>query len=284
MGAPLRQSGLVVTDSGGVGREAFFAGKGAIVPLESSAWIEPVEAGLAVMVGSDPARLKAALRDFSPRQPIPGFVEHEFGAGDAGARIVTEVDARITSGQRRAEGPWHPVIRFEALPRAADSTARTYGAFAASVATANEMHGVLSFDLARSLTGAVELGDLAARKGVSVRLLLPLDRLAYNIFEPEMAAIVVALMAQGHRLTTGAVSAHKSVLCELFGAAVETVETISSGDDLAGKGIVCPWLWSAYPISPFEQELRLVDSARGREFDGLRAGLIEAPATLEGGG
>lgn len=277
----LRQSGLVVTDSGGVGREAFFAGKGAVVPLESSAWIEPVEAGMAVMVGSDPDRLAAALRDFRPRQPIPGFVEREFGGGDAGSRIVAEIDAQITSRPRRAEGPWHPVIPFESLPRATDSTARTHRAFAANVETAQEVHGVLSFDLTRSLVGAVELGEVAAKKAVSIRLLLPLDRLAYNIFAPEAVAVVAALVAQGHRLATSRVAVQQRVLCDLFGADVEAVETVSFDDDLDGKGIVRPWLWSEYPRSPFEQGLRLVDSARDRQFDTLRVGLAHAPAALE---
>ncbi len=277
----LRQSGLIVTDSGGVGREAFFAGKGAIVPLESSAWIEAVEAGMAVMVGSDPARLAQALSDFRPREPIEGFVEHEFGGGDAGERIVTTVDREITSRPRRAEGAWHSVARFGSLPRAADATARTHRTFERDAAKAQEAHGPLSLDLTRSLNGALRLGELAAGQGISMRLLLPLDRLAYNIFAPDSVAVVAALIAQGHRPATGRAAGHQTVLSGLFGVEVELVEAVAWEDDLDGTGVVCPWLWSEYPISPFEQELRLVDTSRERQFDALRAGLDRTPAAPE---
>lgn len=266
----LRQSGLVVTDSGGVGREAFFAGRGAIVPLESSAWIEAVEAGMAVMVGSDPDRLALALSSFRPRQPIPGFVENEFGQGDAGARIIAEIDARLMRRAPRDEGPWHPVAHFGALPRAADSTSRTTSEFTARALKAQQAHGAVAFDLTDSLVGAAELGQIAALAGISLRLLVRLDRLAYNIFDPSAVATAAALLAQGHRLATSDAK-HKKLLSELFDTDVEAFKVLPSGDDLDGMGVVCPWLWGEYPVSSFEKKLRLVDAGRDRQLDALRA-------------
>lgn len=108
----LRQSRLVITDSGGVGREAFFAGKPAIVPLESSAWIEAVEAGLAVMTGRSPERMAAALAAIVPPANVTALVEENFGAGDAGTRIVDEIAAFVTARQGWDEGAWHPLGRF----------------------------------------------------------------------------------------------------------------------------------------------------------------------------
>lgn len=275
----LRQSGLVVTDSGGVGREAFFAGRGSIVPLESSAWIEAVEAGMAVMVGSDPDRLALALSSFRPRQPIAGFVEHEFGQGDAGARIIAEIDARLMKRPSRDEGPWHSVARFGALPRAADSTSRTTSEFGAKALMAQQAHGAVAFDLSGSLVGAAQLGQIAAEAGMSLRLLLPLDRLAYNIFDPGAVATVAALLAQGHRLATSD-AAHTTLLSELFDTDVETIDALPSGDDLDGMGVVCPWLWGLYPVSSFEQKLRLVDARRNQQLDALRAEVTAEPTSL----
>src|SRR3546814_9645358 len=85
-----------------VGREAFFAGKPAIVPLESSAWIEAVEAGLAVMTGRSPERMAAALAAIVPPADVTALVEENFGAGDAGTRIVDEVAAFVTARDRQS--------------------------------------------------------------------------------------------------------------------------------------------------------------------------------------
>lgn len=275
----LRQSALVVTDSGGVGREAFFAGKGAIVPLESSAWIEAVEAGMSTMVGSDPERLAAALRDFISREPIAGFVEQEFGAGDAGLRIVEAVTAAITDHPRRAEGPWHPVTRFGALPKAVDSTERTHDRFRRHVVSVAAVHG-LTFDLTRSLVGAVALGEIAAKAGVSGRLLLPLDLLAFNPFTPEAVGVIQKLLDQGHQLVTSPHSGHCETLAAQFGVAVEPFGAVAhddADDAFEANGVIRPWLWGKTPLSPFERRLRLIDMARESALDRLRYELAPTP-------
>lgn len=264
----LRQSALVVTDSGGVGREALFAGKGAIVPLESSAWIEAVESGLAQMVGQDPARLAAALRDFTPRAPVEGFVEHLFGAGDAGRRIVAEVARELAAPGRRAEGPWHPIARFAQLPPAVDAMNRTFDAFAAQVAEAAARHGAVTLDLSRSLDNATELVALAAAAQVPVRLALPLDRLSYNLFAPAIGAQLRAMVAQGGGLAIGGADLDTVAL---WGAPAEPlVDFTIDLDDLIGAGQVCPWLWNTHPLSPFERRLRLIDTVREAELAALR--------------
>lgn len=265
----LRQSRLVVTDSGGVGREAFFAGKGAIVPLESSAWIEPVAAGMAVMVGSDPDRLAAALAQFEPRPPIEGFVEQEFGDGDAGLRIIEAVDREITGRPRRAEGPWHPVARFADLPRAADATARTHAAFAAGIDDAVAMHGGVTLDLTDATAGALALGSIAAARGHRLTLALPLAALAYNPFADAAMAELKALVGQGHRVAASLPEA----LAPALGSPVAPLAGFEPGDDLIGRGVVQPWLWGETPLAPIERRLRLIDAAREHALDTLRAEL-----------
>ena len=112
----LRDCAFAVSDSGGVNREAFFAGKPCIVPLESCAWIEAIEAGFALAVGSDADRLREALSNFHPSGDVTAVVEQEFGDGSASDRIIDEIAAMVAGRAPRSEGPWHPVLRYEQIP------------------------------------------------------------------------------------------------------------------------------------------------------------------------
>lgn len=112
----LRDCLFAVSDSGGVNREAFFAGKPCIVPLESCAWIEAIEAGFAVAVASDPARLADALHNFRPVGDVKAIVEQEFGDGHASEQIIEETSAVIDTRARHGEGPWHSILRYDAMP------------------------------------------------------------------------------------------------------------------------------------------------------------------------
>lgn len=84
----LRQARLVVTDSGGVQEEAAHLGTPCIVARTITDRPESVEAGLAVVAGTDPVPLTLRIRDEldSPamaRHPIPVY-----GDGQAGERIA----------------------------------------------------------------------------------------------------------------------------------------------------------------------------------------------------
>lgn len=59
-----RGARLVVTDSGGVQKEAYFFGKPAVVLRPETEWVELVEAGQAVLADADPARITAAAASF----------------------------------------------------------------------------------------------------------------------------------------------------------------------------------------------------------------------------
>ena len=51
---------MVVTDSGGIQKEAFFNDKHCIIAREETEWIELVENGFAKIVGSDSSKMVAA--------------------------------------------------------------------------------------------------------------------------------------------------------------------------------------------------------------------------------
>jgi len=74
----------IVTDSGGVQKEAYFAGRPCITLRDRTEWTETVEAGWNVLVGTDPGAIARAMRDFRPN----GRRTELFGDGHAAERVV----------------------------------------------------------------------------------------------------------------------------------------------------------------------------------------------------
>ena len=87
----------VVTDSGGVQKEAYFHGVPCVTLRDTTEWVETVEGGFNTLVGMDVRRLRAALADLSMPAERPPF----YGDGDAAERIAEAVGAR----PRPAEHP-----------------------------------------------------------------------------------------------------------------------------------------------------------------------------------
>ena len=53
---------LVMTDSGGVQKEAFFFKKPCVILREQTEWVEIVDNGNALLAGADPVRIREALQ------------------------------------------------------------------------------------------------------------------------------------------------------------------------------------------------------------------------------
>jgi UDP-GlcNAc3NAcA epimerase len=84
----LKNAELVITDSGGVQKEAFFFGKHCITLREQTEWVELVEKGLNMLVGSDSRRLISAFNYFSAQES--DFSTNLYGNGHA-AKTMAEI-------------------------------------------------------------------------------------------------------------------------------------------------------------------------------------------------
>lgn len=89
--ALLMSAAKVVTDSGGVQKEAYFFGIPCITLRDETEWMETVEDGWNVLVGADKEEIMRAIRAFEPG----GTKQKSFGDGHAAERIVD-----ILSGHR----------------------------------------------------------------------------------------------------------------------------------------------------------------------------------------
>jgi UDP-N-acetylglucosamine 2-epimerase (non-hydrolysing)/UDP-GlcNAc3NAcA epimerase len=84
-----RHARAVLTDSGGVQKEAYLLGTPCVTLRDTTEWVETVESGWNVLVDLDRVAALAALE----REPPPGPRPELYGGGHAGERIRDAIDA-----------------------------------------------------------------------------------------------------------------------------------------------------------------------------------------------
>ena len=80
---------MIITDSGGVQKEAYFFGKPSIILRDETEWTEIVENNAAILTGANSVKIKNAFDHFrtSPPKKFPDI----FGDGNAALKICREI-------------------------------------------------------------------------------------------------------------------------------------------------------------------------------------------------
>jgi UDP-N-acetylglucosamine 2-epimerase (non-hydrolysing)/UDP-GlcNAc3NAcA epimerase len=82
----------VLTDSGGVQKEAYFHGVPCITLRDTTEWVETVAGGFNRLVGMDPGRARAALEDLAMPEERPPV----YGDGRAADRVADALEAYVS--------------------------------------------------------------------------------------------------------------------------------------------------------------------------------------------
>lgn len=86
-----RNSKKIVTDSGGMQKEAFFMDKPCITMRDETEWVETVKNGWNVIVGADKGKILESIKNFEPQSERLNY----FGDGNAAQKILKVLEDNI---------------------------------------------------------------------------------------------------------------------------------------------------------------------------------------------
>ena len=78
-----KSASLILTDSGGIQKEAYFHQTPCVTLREETEWVETVTAGWNKIVGTDAEKIKSAINSPFAKQPIT-----DYGSGDSAQKII----------------------------------------------------------------------------------------------------------------------------------------------------------------------------------------------------
>jgi len=81
----LNEASLILTDSGGLQKEAFFLGTPCVTLRPETEWTETVDAGWNILAGNDTEAIIQAARSIQPASETPPPL---YGDGNAANKIV----------------------------------------------------------------------------------------------------------------------------------------------------------------------------------------------------
>jgi UDP-GlcNAc3NAcA epimerase len=82
----LKHCALVITDSGGLQKEAFFFKKGCVTLRAETEWTELVEGGFNILAGANPSQILTSYNQIMNK--YQNFSVNLYGIGDASSRIA----------------------------------------------------------------------------------------------------------------------------------------------------------------------------------------------------
>jgi UDP-N-acetylglucosamine 2-epimerase len=204
---------MCVTDSGGVSREAYFARKLSIVPMENCWWPEVVESGWAVEAGTSPERILEAMTSV----PAPEtYQEGLFGDADSATHIIAAVGELVRSGRR--DGVWHRRGAFPELPphtptrftiaeyrRLVSRLQRRGYEFlpfgqAAAASAAGKPFVLMRHDIDFDLQAALRVAQVEAEQGVASTFFFMVRTEHYSVFSARGSETVRRILDLGHHL------------------------------------------------------------------------------------
>jgi UDP-GlcNAc3NAcA epimerase len=85
-----KNAAVILTDSGGVQKEAFFHHVPCVTMRRETEWIETVEAGWNILAGANPEKIKNAVRMFIDSPPLQAGIS-PYGEGNASDLILKSI-------------------------------------------------------------------------------------------------------------------------------------------------------------------------------------------------
>jgi UDP-GlcNAc3NAcA epimerase len=85
---------LILTDSGGIQKEAYWLSVPCVTLRNETEWVETAETGWNTLVGADPAAIMEAVHGFAPPQAHPPL----YGDGHTGTRCIAALETQDRDG------------------------------------------------------------------------------------------------------------------------------------------------------------------------------------------